>query len=109
MVPVPDLIGAAWDVAREIGGDAGLWVTAPDPDGPPLAQLGWPGGVVVAQRPQPGVRVPRGSTLTVWVEQGPGSAGVREPRRAPGGPPLRHAEAPLPNERGLPPGVAAES
>ena len=53
-VIVPDLLGLDWHLARTMGEEAGLWVTGPDPDGPPLAAVGWPGGVVIRQRPEPG-------------------------------------------------------
>ena len=80
LVRVPDVVGLGWDVARTVGHEAGLWTTAPDPDGMPLSALGWPGGVVVRQDPPPGALARWRSALTVWVERG-GEAGDREPRR----------------------------
>ena len=53
--------------------EAGLVGVGPDPDGPPLAVLGWPSGVVTDQSPEAGARVPPGSPVTLWVERGGGS------------------------------------
>lgn len=75
------VVGLLWDDARTVLHRVGLVAVGPDPDGPPLAALGWPDGVVVDQRPDPCAVVPIGSSVTVWIERGPGSAGVREPRR----------------------------
>lgn len=79
-VVVPDVIGMSWDDARQVLHDRGLVGVGPDPDGPPLAALGWPDGVVTDQSPESGAKVPAGSPVTLWVERGGGS-GVREPRR----------------------------
>jgi hypothetical protein len=79
---VPDVVGLSWDDARTVLMRAGLVAVGPDPDGPPLAALGWPGGVVVKQDPTAGAVLPDGSPVTVWVERGGGGgAGDREPRR----------------------------
>jgi PASTA domain len=78
---VPSVIGLSWDDAREVLRDHGLVAVGPDPDGPPLAALGWPDGVVTDQSPESGARVPVGTPVTLWLERGGGSAGVREPRR----------------------------
>jgi hypothetical protein len=80
-VVVPDVVGMLWDDARTGLHRIGLVPVGPDPDGRPLAELGWPDGLVVDQRPGSGVVVPSGSAVMVWIERGPGSAGVREPRR----------------------------
>jgi PASTA domain len=79
-VVVPDVVGRTWDDAREVLFLARLVAVGPDPDGPPLAEFGWPGGVVVRQEPRGGAVLPAGSPVTVWVERG-GGAGDREPRR----------------------------
>ena len=77
---VPAVVGMRWDQARDALLAAGLVAVGPDPDGPPLAASGWPGGVVSDQSPEAGARVPAGSRVTLWVDGGGGS-GVREPRR----------------------------
>lgn len=79
-VTVPNVVGLTWDDARRILQTAELVGVGPDPDGPPLAAVGWPDGVVTDQSPESGAKVPPGSPVTLWVERGGGS-GVREPRR----------------------------
>jgi len=79
-VVVPNVIGMRWDDARKALHDLGLVAVSPDPDGPPMAALGWPDGVVTDQSPESGARVLAGSPVTLWLERGGGS-GVREPRR----------------------------
>jgi hypothetical protein len=64
--------------------EAGLALAQPDPDGPPLRALTWPGEwLVTAQEPAPGTHLHRGDSLKVRFRSmdGDGSAGVREPRR----------------------------
>ena len=78
---VPNVVGMTWDDARDVLRDKGLIGMSPDPEGPPLAALGWPNAVVTDQSPESGARVRIGSTVTLWLERGGGSAGVREPRR----------------------------
>lgn len=81
-VVVPNVIGQSWDIARHRLQASRLVAVGPDPDGPPLAALGWPRGVVTDQSPESGAKVPPGSPVTVWLtDGGGGSAGVREPRR----------------------------
>ncbi len=80
LVTVPNVIGMSWDTARDVLRNTTLRAVGPDPDGPPLAALAWPDGVITDQSPESGARVPPGSSVTLWVERGGGS-GVREPRR----------------------------
>jgi hypothetical protein len=80
-VVVPNVVGMSWDDARQALMRAGLAAVGTDPDGPPLAALGWPNVVVVDQVPESGAQVPAGSPVKLWLERGGGSAGVREPRR----------------------------
>ena len=77
---VPDVVGLSFDDARAVLFQAHLVAVGPDPDGPPLAALGWPNGVVVEQDPRPGAVLPPGAPVTVWLDRG-GGAGDREPRR----------------------------
>jgi hypothetical protein len=79
-VVVPDVVGMSWEDARQALQKRRLVGIGPDPDGPPLAELG-SGRVVTDQVPESGAKVPVGSPVTLWVEGGGGSAGVREPRR----------------------------
>jgi beta-lactam-binding protein with PASTA domain len=78
---VPYVVGKPWDDARHILQKASLVAVGPDPDGPPLGATGWPNGVVTDQSPESGAKVPPGSPVTLWLESGGGSGGVREPRR----------------------------
>jgi transposase-like protein len=81
-ITVPNVIGMSWDRARQVLSEKTLVAVGPDPDGPPLAALGWPSGVVVDQSPESGAKVPPGTSVRLWLEsEGGGSAGVREPRR----------------------------
>jgi hypothetical protein len=99
VVMVPDVVGLLLADAVQLAHDAGVVLAQPDPDGPPLAALTWPGDFLVTkQSPQPGVRLWRWDAVVVgWspVDRGDG-AGVREPRRPI--PPLNSMAAPLPNE-----------
>lgn len=85
-VRVPHVIGLAWDDAVRVLLDARLVAVGHDPDGPPLPLVASPSGVVTDQSPESGAKVPAGSTVTLWIERGDGSAGVREPRRPKPGP-----------------------
>jgi hypothetical protein len=79
---VPDVVGLEWEAAQQRLSEQSLVAVGPDPDGLPLAALGWPGGVVVDQSPESGARVPPGSAVRLWLgDGGGGTAGVREPRR----------------------------
>jgi beta-lactam-binding protein with PASTA domain len=83
-VVVPDVVGMALSEARQIAGEAGLALAQPDPDGPPLGALTWPGEyVVTSQDPPPGARLWRWDAVVVtWSALDRGDpAGVREPRR----------------------------
>ncbi|WP_344421025.1 PASTA domain-containing protein [Amycolatopsis minnesotensis] len=82
-VIVPDVVGLPVTVARQVAAEAGVALAQPDPDGPPLGALTWPGvWVIDEQAPAPGARVRRWDSVVVrFHEEGGGSAGVREPRR----------------------------
>jgi hypothetical protein len=82
LVEVPDLVSLTFDEAHDRLQHVGLQAGGPDPDGLPLTADGWARGTVVRQYPDPGSRVPRHSTVRLWLERGGGgAAGVREPRR----------------------------
>jgi len=85
-VRVPGVLGMSWDDARVAVMKVGLMPVGPDPDGAPMEAASWPDARVVDQTPESGARVPAGSTVTLWVMRGGGSAGVREPRRPLPGP-----------------------
>ncbi|BFV59955.1 hypothetical protein KCMC57_up50590 [Kitasatospora sp. CMC57] len=46
-VTVPDIVGLTLPQARKAVSEAGVAAVAPDPDGPPLGALTWPGVWVV--------------------------------------------------------------
>lgn len=83
-VTVPNVVGlTVWD-ARRVASEAGVVVTAEDPDGPPLGALTWPGvWVVIAQRPAPGSVLQRWGSVVVEFQKWSGGddAGDREPRQ----------------------------
>jgi beta-lactam-binding protein with PASTA domain len=65
-IAVPHLIGLTVPTARRAGHEAGLVVTAADPDGPPLGALTWPGTwLVTAQHPAAGTTLERGDTIAI--------------------------------------------
>jgi PASTA domain len=84
---VPDVGGLSWEDARETLLREHLVAVNADPDLPPF--LGWElsGYVVVDQKPGAGTRVALHSPVTLWLERGPGPAGVRSPLKPP--PPLK--------------------
>ena len=83
-VEVPDVVGMLLSAGRLVATEAGVTLAQPDPDGPPLGALTWPGEyVVTSQDPPPGTRVWRWDSVAVtWrALDGGDAAGVREPRR----------------------------
>ena len=80
-VVVPDVLGLTWTEAGRILD--GLHLIAAHADGPDAVATG---GVVVRQDLPAGMVVPTGAWVTLWLAPGPGSAGVREPRRPRPGP-----------------------
>jgi len=83
-VVVPDVLGLTWTEARHILD--GLHLIAVHADGSEFVDTELVGGVVVRQDLPAGTVVPTGAWVTLWVGAGPGSAGVREPRRPRPGP-----------------------
>jgi hypothetical protein len=80
-VRVPRVIGMAWDEAVRALVEHRLVAVGEDPDGPPLPHVAIAGGIIGDQNPKAANMVDAGSTVTLWIEPGGGSAGVREPRR----------------------------
>jgi hypothetical protein len=65
---VPDVVGLPFHVARDVASDAGVTLANPDPDGPPIAALAWPGlFYITAQDPLAGAEVGRWSSVRVEV------------------------------------------
>ncbi|WP_433279667.1 PASTA domain-containing protein [Pseudonocardia xinjiangensis] len=80
---VPDVLGLSWVAARRALELVHLVAVSSDSDLLPLLDGELSGYVVVEQKPVAGTRVPPRSPVTLWVERGPGSAGVRSPLRPP--------------------------
>lgn len=82
-VTVPNVVGMHIRDAMKAASDAGLTLAQPDPDGPPLGALTWPGDFwITRQTPPPGARLWRWDPLIVeWTATRGDASGVREPRR----------------------------
>ena len=93
-VTVPDVVGLPFHVARDVASGAEVALANPDPDGPPIAALAWPGlFYITSQNPLPGAQVDRWESVRVEISAfGPSDRGaVLEPH--PPAPTLRaHAE-----------------
>lgn len=79
-VRVPDVVGMTRDEACVRLNGSELRVISADRDGLSIDQVGLPGSVVKDQVPESGAKVPRGSSVRLWLDDG-GGPGVREPRR----------------------------
>jgi hypothetical protein len=82
-VVVPDVVALEVRRAARVAQAAGVALAQPDPDGPPLGALTWPGEyVVTAQSPATGSVVRRWDSVVVrFAAADDGRAGDREPRR----------------------------
>jgi hypothetical protein len=81
LIKVPNVIGMTWTDARRVLAEKALIAVEPGATRPPTAVEVPSGDAVTDQSPESGARVPAGSSVTLWVGRGGGSAGVREPRR----------------------------
>ncbi|MER7846487.1 hypothetical protein ABTZ03_21305 [Kitasatospora sp. NPDC096077] len=81
---MPDLVGLELATARRVAGEAGVVLAPPDPDGPSLRALTWPGQwTVTAQSLPPGSAMRyRGSLV---VEFRPGAPSTATPGTPPPG------------------------
>lgn len=67
-VVVPDVVGLPFHVGRDVASDAGVTLANPDPDGPPIGALAWPGlFYITSQRPDPGSEVYRWDSVAIEV------------------------------------------
>lgn len=78
-VSVPDVMGLTWADARETLSARQLLPKIADPDLRRRLRPGSTSHVVVEQEPAAGGRVPRYSTVMLWLAAGPGDAGDRAP------------------------------
>lgn len=65
---VPDVVGLPFHVGRDAAYQAGLALANPDPDGPPIGALAWPGlFYITAQAPAPGTELHRWDSVVVEI------------------------------------------
>lgn len=68
VVTVPDVVGMPFHVGREVAAEAHVALANPDPDGPPIASLAWPGlYYIVRQDPAPGTSLHEWDSVGVEV------------------------------------------
>jgi hypothetical protein len=92
LVVVPDVIGEHFLRAREVAQAAGLTLASPDPDGPPISSLVWPGDPIIAsQSPAPGTTLHENDSLRVWLRSDLGPELAR--KSADPSPPVRWEHA----------------
>ena len=69
-VVVPSVVGLPFHVARDLAIEAGVTLANPDPDGPPIGALAWPGlFYVVSQHPPAGAVLMEHDSVTITVER----------------------------------------
>jgi len=67
-VTVPDVVGLPFHIGRDLASEAGVTLANPDPDGPPIGALAWPGlFYIVSQSPAAGTEVFRWDSVGVEV------------------------------------------
>ncbi|WP_147305973.1 PASTA domain-containing protein [Subtercola boreus] len=65
---VPDVIGLPFHVGRELAYASGVTLANPDPDGPPISALAWPGlFYITAQEPAAGTTVYQWDSVTIEI------------------------------------------
>lgn len=93
IVTVPDVVGLPFGVGRDLAHDRGVTLANPDPDGPPVGALAWPGlFYITSQRPSAGTMVTRHASIAVEVTAH-GSADQSAERPNPTRPPTDSAHA----------------
>lgn len=79
VVTVPDVVGLPFHVGRDVATEAGVTLANPDPDGPPIGGLAFPGlFYIVRQEPAPGTLLHEWDSVGVEVVKH-GDAPDREP------------------------------
>lgn len=69
-VTVPDVVGLAFHVGRDIAHDAGVTLANPDPDGIPIGALAWPGlFYITSKQPAAGAKVFRWDSVAVEITE----------------------------------------
>ncbi|KQQ18672.1 hypothetical protein ASF48_17270 [Rathayibacter sp. Leaf299] len=68
LVTVPDVVGMPFHVGGEVAVNAGVVLANPDPDGPPIGTLAWPGlFYITSQQPAAGVQIHRWDSVAVEI------------------------------------------
>ena len=76
-VVVPDVVGMIFGIGRALATEAGVTLANPDPDGPPIGALAWPGIFIIThQEPEPGTTPYRWDSVQVWVRADEASSSV---------------------------------
>ena len=93
VVTVPDVVGLPFHVGRQVATTAGVTLANPDPDGPPIAALAWPGlHYIVRQAPAPGTLLHEWDSVAIDVIRH-GDAPALEPLQPRPSPPADTAQA----------------
>lgn len=77
-VVVPDVVGMPFHIGRSVATAAGVTLANPDPDGPPISGLAWPGlFYITSQSPVAGTQIYRWDSVVIEiVEHGPAESGA---------------------------------
>ena len=101
IVTVPDVVGLPFHVGRDVAAEARVALANPDPDGPAIGSLAWPGlFYIVWQHPEPGTELREWDSVAVRVVKH-GDAPEREPADPLDAPPADSAHAQPDRERYL--------
>jgi hypothetical protein len=67
-VTVPNVVGLPFHVGRDVASEAGVALANPDPDGPSISGIAWPGlYYIVRQDPAPGTVLYEWDSVAVEV------------------------------------------
>ncbi|SDZ55174.1 hypothetical protein SAMN05216554_4576 [Herbiconiux ginsengi] len=65
---VPNVVGLPFHIGRDVASKASVALANPDPDGPPIGSLAWPGlYYIVRQNPAPGTVLYEWDSVAVEV------------------------------------------
>lgn len=92
-VIVPEVVGLPFHVGRDLAAEFGVTLANPDPDGPSIGALAWPGlFYITTQNPPAGTEVYRWDSVAVEIV-GYGEVDRGALRSSPGAPPANVAHA----------------
>ncbi|WP_409047511.1 PASTA domain-containing protein [Microbacterium sp. HA-8] len=80
-VTVPDVVGMPFHIGRDVASAAGVTLANPDPDGPPIGALAWPGlFYITSQQPPAGTDLYRWDSVIIEiVEHGTAESNALRP------------------------------